>query len=267
MGNSLTAIQVKSIARKFDTIWGMSGHSKWATIHRQKGINDAKKGAAFTKLANMITIAVKEGGGIGDPNTNFKLRLVIDKAREVNMPKDNIQRAIDRATGAGGIDLSEAMFEGFLPGGAGVLVQTLSDNKVRSLQYVRDAIERSGGTLANSGAVSHGFMHVGELRIKAKDANKSRDDQQLEIIDAGIEDMEDDGEGGFVVWCDKSSLYETKTKLESMGYLVSSAELSMKPSMYIEVSDSETKQKIETILEKLDDLDDVSHVWTNYQPV
>lgn len=244
----------------------MSGHSKWATIHRQKGINDAKKGAAFTKIGNLITIAVREGGGIGDPDKNFKLRLVIDRARAANMPKDNIQRAVDRATGAGGVNLVEAMFEGFLLGGAGVLVQTLSDNKVRSQQFVRDAIERPGGTMASSGAVSHGFSQVGELQISSADAKQSRDDQELAIIEAGADDM-DGNESGWTVYCEKGELAEIKKRLEEKGFKIESAELAMKPVTYVEVSESELQQRIETILEKLEELDDVSHVWTNYQPV
>lgn len=244
----------------------MSGHSKWATIHRQKEANDAKKGAAFTKLANMITIAVKEGGGIGDPEKNFKLRLVVDKAREVNMPKDNIQRAIDRATGAGGVVLEEAVFEGFLQDGVGVLVQTLSDNKLRSQQFVREVLDKNGASMASSGAVSHGFAHKGELQVHFGGSADS-DTQQLALIDAGVEDFEDDGSGGWFVWCEKSQLAEMKSSLESVGFSVKSAELTMKPSLLVDVQDTATKTKIEMILEKLEDLDDVSHVWTNYHPV
>lgn len=244
----------------------MSGHSKWATIHRQKEANDAKKGAAFTKLANMITIAVKEGGGIGDPEKNFKLRLVVDKAREVNMPKDNIQRAIDRATGAGGLVLEEAVFEGFLQEGVGVLVQTLSDNKLRSQQFVREVLDKNGASMASSGAVSHGFTHKGELQVVFS-GNADSDTQQLALIDAGAEDFEDDESGGWFVWCDKSKLGEMKSALESAGFKVKSAELAMKPMLLVDVVDDVAKSKIETILEKLEDLDDVSHVWTNYHPI
>ncbi len=241
----------------------MSGHSKWATIHRQKGINDAKKGAIFTKLGNMITIAVREGGG-GDPESNFKLRLVVDKARSVNMPKENIQRAIDRASANNAAAFETALFEGFLPGGAGVLIQTMSDNKVRSQQFVREALEKSGGTLASSGAVSHSFTQFGEICLKHK--SKPAEECELELIDLGAEDFSEH-EGELTVWVDKSKLMEIKVKLEALGYEVSDAELTMKPVNFVEISDNEKKDKIEMIIEKLEDLDDVSHVWTNYAPV
>lgn len=242
----------------------MSGHSKWATIHRQKEVNDSKRGATFTKLSNAITIAVREGAGIADPAMNFKLRLVIEKARQSNMPKENIQRAIDRASGVGAAELQEALYEGFLPGGAAVLVQTLSDNKMRSQQAVREAIERSGGTMGSVGSVSYLFTQKGEVVFKIKDGgHKTKEDQELEIIDVGVDELEDDESGGWIAYCDKDTTIEVKDRLESLGYVVSSAELTMKPLSQVEITDPDIQSRVETILTKLTDLDDVLKVWTN----
>lgn len=243
----------------------MSGHSKWATIHRAKEAKDAKKGAAFTKLAMAISIAVKEGGGITDPEKNFKLRLAMDKARQFNMPKENVTRAIEKAVGGGDQQLEQVMFEGFLPGGAGVLVQSLTDNKLRSAQQVREVIDKSGGRMGSTGSVSHMFALMGELKFKCQMPNdKSKDNQELEIIDLGVDEIEEDGEGGWWVYCHKDQTFELKKKLEEMGYTLEEVDLTMRPTTTIEVSNPETRAKIESILETLEDLDDVHKVWTNY---
>jgi YebC/PmpR family DNA-binding regulatory protein len=241
----------------------MSGHSKWSTIKRQKGINDAKKGAIFTKLAKAIAIAVSEGGGVTDPNFNFKLRLAMEKARQVNMPKDNINRAIDKAAGGGVERIEEVVFEGFLPGGSAVLVSALTDNRLRSAQAVREVLDKSGGSMGSSGSVSYLFSHKGELRIKNTGLG---DEDELKMIDLGIDDIEMDDEG-WTIYCDKDKTFEVKQGLENLGYTVESAELSMRPNTYIEVASDEIGGKIEAILEKLEDLDDVHKVWTNYLPV
>ncbi|MEK9200564.1 MAG: YebC/PmpR family DNA-binding transcriptional regulator [Patescibacteria group bacterium] len=242
----------------------MSGHSKWATIHRQKEVKDAKRGAAFTKLAMAITVAVRAGGGVGDADKNFRLRLAMDKARAANMPKENIQRAIDKGTGAGGgVILTEAMYEGFLPGGAAIMVETLSDNKLRTAQEVRLALEKGGGTFASTGSVGYMFSHVGELRVKSQVSNlKSQEEQELDFIDAGAADIIKD-DSGWDVYCDKDQTFEIKEKLDESGYIVESAELIYKPTTYNEVSDETTLEKIGKIVEAIEDLDDVAHVWTN----
>lgn len=219
----------------------MSGHSKWATIHRAKAINDSKKGAAFTKLAQNITLAAKLGRG---------LDLAIDRAKQANMPKDNIQRAVDRGVGGGEADnLSEVMYEGFGPGGVGILVQAVTDNKLRTAQHIRDVVDKGGGNMASSGAVSYLFSQVGELVVPSP----LTDDKELEIIDLGIDDVENSPEG-FIVYCHKDKTFEIKEALEKLGYKVESAELTMKPSTWIEVADESSKQKLEAILEKLEDL-------------
>lgn len=243
----------------------MSGHSKWATIHRSKEAKDAKKGAIFTKLAMAVMIAVRQGGGITDPEKNFKLRLAMEKARQMNMPKDNILRAIEKATGGNGQQLEEVLFEGFLPAGVGVLAQGLSDNKLRTAQQVREIVEKHGGRMGGSGSVSHLFILMGELRVKYQAVEgKSADEQELEIIDLGIEEINEDEEGGWWLYCHKEQTFEMKKRLEDMGYAVAEADLTMKPGMLIEVADGDTRKKIENILENLEDLDDVHKVWTNY---
>jgi YebC/PmpR family DNA-binding regulatory protein len=232
----------------------MSGHSKWATIHRAKAINDGKKGAAFTKLAQNITLAAKLGRG---------LELAIDRAKQANMPKDNIQRAIDRGLGGTEADnLTEALYEGFGPGGVGILIQAVTDNKLRTAQQIRDLVSKGGGSMANSGSVSYLFAHKGELLVKLQ-SGKDVETQELEIIDLGVDDVETTEEG-FIIYCDKDKTFQIKEDLEKLGYTVESAELTMKPATLIEISDGETKQKLETILEKLEDLDDIQKVWSNY---
>lgn len=240
----------------------MSGHSKWATIHRAKEANDAKKGAAFTKLAQAIALAVKQGGGIGDPEKNFKLRLAIDRARQFNMPKDNISRAIERGMGgAGGNDLDEVLYEGFAPSGVAVLVSAVTDNKLRTAQKVREVLDKSGGSMGSSGSVSYLFSPAGELLVRFK--NGAYDEQELEIMDLGVQDVQR-SEEGFAIYCQRDKTFEMKENLEKLGYKVESAELTMKPAIQIDVSDSETANRIESILERLEGLDDVDHVWSNY---
>ncbi len=239
----------------------MSGHSKWATIHRQKEVKDAKRGAAFTKLGRAITIAVKEGGGLGDPDKNFKLRLAVDRARQLNMPKENITRAIDRASGAGGEELHSAMYEGFLPGGAVVLVQTLSDNHLRAAQEVRGVLDKNGGNLGGARSVSYLFASQGEVVVAAKTAI-GIDDQELELMDVGVTDIQRE-ESSFVLHCDPKQTFTVKERVEQLGYTVESAELVMHPATLVTV-DAATQAKIESVLEKLEDLDDVQKVWTNY---
>jgi YebC/PmpR family DNA-binding regulatory protein len=241
----------------------MSGHSKWATIHRAKGVKDAKKGAVFTKMAQAITLAVRQGGGLGDPQKNFHLRLAIEKARQFNMPKENIQRSIERGMGnTEGVSLDEVMYEGFAPAGVAVLVQAVTDNKLRTAQHVREVLDKGGGSMGGSGAVSYMFENKGEIVINAKPGTPL-DEQELEIIDLGIDDI-DSSDEGLIVYCDKEKTFELKEKLEKLGYKVESAELTMKPTLMTDVSDPDSRQKIELILERLEELDDVQKVWSNY---
>jgi YebC/PmpR family DNA-binding regulatory protein len=240
----------------------MSGHSKWATTHRQKEVKDAKRGAIFTKLGAQIAVAVREGGGVGDPDKNFRLRLVIDKAREFNMPKENIARAIEKGMGAGGgVALSEVIYEGFLPGGAAVMIEALTDNKARTVQLIRSAMETSGGTLGSSGSVSYMFIQTGELVVNL--SGKNPEQAELDVIDLGATDFEPEGDK-LIIYCEKENIFTMKEQAEKKGYKVESAELVMRPQNLTEVTDPETRLKVESLLERIEDLEDVSKVWTNY---
>lgn len=237
----------------------MSGHSKWATIKRQKGTTDIKRGQQFTKLANAIVIAVRQGGG-ADPAMNFKLRLAIDKARMYNMPKENIERAVAKATGAlGGGDLHEALYEGFAPGGAAILIEAVTDNKQRTVSEVKNVLEKNGGTLASQGGVSYLFHHLGE--IAAATAGKTPD----ELLDLAIEIESDDyleEEGDVIFYVESKQLAAAKKILEERGMTVSSSELVYKPLNMIEVT-SEVKEKLSHLVEKLEELGDVQNVFLN----
>lgn len=238
----------------------MSGHSKWSTIKRQKGVADIKRGQIFTKLANAIVIAVKQNGGNTDPETNFKLRLAIDKARSFNMPKDNIDRSIQKAAGAGaGGDLFEALYEGFAPGGAALLIEAVTDNKQRTVADVKSTLEKNGGTLAGQGAVSYLFDRLGEIVIQ--DFSKSEE----EILDLAIEvhstDYFKDGDE-VIFYVSATELSEAKKTLDQNGISVQSAEIVYKPQIIVDIDD-EVKSKLKAIIEKLEDLADVQSVYSN----
>ncbi len=243
----------------------MSGHSKWATIHRQKEANDSKRGAAFTKLANAITIAVREGGGIGDPEANFKLRLAMDKARSANMPKDNIQRAIDRGTGAaGGVNFEEIMLEGFGPGGTAVMVQVVTDNRLRSLGEVKSVFDRGGGSMGSAGSVSYMFEKRGFVLVSTQGISNI-DEAILKIMDLPVESVDSTDEG-IEIFCQPASLYEVKKAIEQLGFAVSEAELIMYPKVTVSV-ELGTVDRVHSLLLKLEDLDDVQKVYVNAEPV
>lgn len=241
----------------------MSGHSKWSTIKRQKGVADAKRGREFTKLGNAITIAVREGGGSGDPAINFKLRLAMDQARIANMPKENIQRAIDRGLGRGGAggQLETVTYEGYAPGKVALVIGVLTDNKNRAISEVRGILEKNGGTFASTGAVSWMFTDVGLINVNKND--KTVDDVLEAAVEAGAEDVEDAGE--FVeVFTKPNEVGAVKKRLEASGFTVKSAELFKRPTTIVEITDSQTAKKVLSVIEKIEDLDDVSKVYANF---
>jgi YebC/PmpR family DNA-binding regulatory protein len=240
----------------------MSGHSKWATIHRQKEAADQKRGQAFTKIANAITIAVREGGGIADPESNFKLRLAIDQAKAANMPKDNISRAIDRATGkGGGADLLEITYEGYGPGGVGVIVEAATDNKQRTVQEVKNIFDRHGGSIASPGAVAYNFKRVGLITIEAK----NREEAMLRVIDLGAEDVEEAEDNLLEVYTSVEQLSELKDKLGKEGVaVIKSAEIILRPLTLAPIADEKTARRIIDLMEKLEALDDVQRVSANF---
>lgn len=238
----------------------MSGHSKWSQIKRQKGVADAKRGAIFTKLGHELTVATKQGGG-SDPETNFRLRLAIQRAKENNMPLDNIQRAIRRAAGEDGAGaLEEMTYEGYGPGGTAIIVQTVSDNKNRTVSEVRNAFAKAGGNLGESGSVAWQFEQRGVLALSA--GKQDPDELVLLAIDAGAADVQVDGDS-IEVYTEPQDLEAVRRALEDEHKLkVESVELTMnaKTSVYLE-----EKEALQTIrlIDRLEELDDVQKVYFN----
>ncbi len=234
----------------------MSGHSKWATIHRQKGINDAKRGNLFSKLARAITIAAKTGGG-GDPASNFKLRVIVEKARQANMPKDNIERAISKAAGSEAMD--EIVYEGFGPGGIGVVVEAVTDNRNRTAQEIKNLFEKGGGNLGGPGSVSYNFETKGVIEVK-KDSDL--DSQMLKLIDLGASDIEESPEF-LEVYVSQDKLSQMRDSLEQAGFSISSFEITMKPKLSVEISDPAVANKALNFLSSLEEHDDIQKVFAN----
>lgn len=233
----------------------MSGHSKWSTIKRKKEANDASRGKLFSRLSRAITIAVKTGGGI-NPETNHKLRIAIDAAREANMPKTNIEKILSKAESAG--DMSEITYEGFGPGSVGILVEVATDNKNRSAQEIKQIFEKGGGIFASSGSVSFNFIPRGFFLVAKFD---DIDTQMLEMIDMGVEEMDETDEG-IEVYVDPKLFSETKTLLENKFRILSS-ELIMKPVSLVEIKDQKSVEKLIRLLDILEDHDDVQGVYNN----
>jgi YebC/PmpR family DNA-binding regulatory protein len=234
----------------------MSGHSKWAKIHRGKAVEDAKRGAVFTKLGNAIALAARAGA---DPDTNFTLRLAIDKAKAANMPSNNIQRAVDRGSGKlGGEQIQEVMYEGYGPGGTAILVECATDNLNRTYPEVRLAFSKHGGNIAEKGSVAFQFEHKGMITVKG-----SGEDLLLEVLDAGAEDaVEEDGE--LIVYTDQKKLAQVRDALKEKGIEVTEAELTYIPNNTVEISDESTAGKIIRLMDALDALDDVSKTHVNF---
>ncbi len=237
----------------------MSGHSKWSTIKRQKGAADVKRGATFTKISNAITIAVKQGGGIGDPDQNPRLRLAIELARSANMPKDNIERAITRATSKEAGDLTELTYEGFAPGGVAVLVEAVTDNANRTTSEVKSLFNKSGASFAGPGAVAYQFDQTGEISVLKN--GKSIDDIFLQAAELGATDVEDRGEE-VAVYTQVVDLSKIKEGLIASGIEVTGAEISRKPKNAMSVGE-EQKEKIVNFLSALEDMDDIQKVYSN----
>ncbi len=237
----------------------MSGHSKWSQIKRQKGATDVKRGAIFTKMTREVMLAAKEGGG--DPEANFRLRLAMDRARGVNMPLANIQRAIDRATGAAGGELIESvLYEGYGPGGVSILVEAATDNRNRTASEVRAAFTKHNGSLGGPGSVAWQFENKGVIEIAATDLDP--DEVSLQAIDAGADDVEADADS-ITVYTSPALLRQVKDALERAGLKIDSAELSMRPTSAVTL-DADRATKVLRLVDALDDLDDVSKVHANF---
>lgn len=232
----------------------MSGHSKWSTIKREKGAKDAKRGAIFTKIGNQIAIAARSGT---DPTMNSALALAIEKAKQANMPNNNIQRAIDRVNDKNAAVMEEATYEGYGPGGIGIIVETATDNKNRTYPEVRSAFTKNGGSMAEPGSVAFQFSRKGVVRVAA-----SGEDALLTVLDAGAEDaVEEDGE--LVVYTEQKDLAKVRTAIVENGLEVKDAELQYVPNASVEIADPETARKALKVLDALDELDDVVNVHTN----
>ncbi len=240
----------------------MSGHSKWAQIKRQKGVNDARRGQLFTKLGREIIVAVRAGGS-GDPNMNFRLRKAIDAARAANMPMENIDRSIKRALGGGeGAQLEEITYEGYGPGVAAVLIYTLTDNRNRTVSEIRNVFSKNGGNLGENGCVDWIFENRGIIEIDL--TGKNTDDIYLEAIDSGAEDVEQPGEGDDVmtVYTAANEVETVRTALEAKKISVTKSDTSLVPKTTISLDEKQSLQTIR-LIERLEDLDDVQNVYTN----
>ena len=238
----------------------MSGHSKWASIKHKKAATDAKRGQLFTKLARAITVAAREGGG--DPDSNFTLAAAVEKAKSYSMPKDNIQRAIDRGTGAGGGDeqIQRVVYEGYGPGGAAVLVDTLTDNRNRTGSEVRNIFDKAGGNLGEPGSVAWQFEKKGLILV---DAGRYGEEDMLVAIDAGAEDVASDGDV-LRVMAPPAGLGAVRAALEQAGVEIQASELAMEPNAVVEVSGEAEARALLRLMEALDDHDDVEAVHANF---
>lgn len=233
----------------------MSGHSKWSTIKRQKGITDAKRGAVFTRIGNQIAIAARGGT---DPATNSSLAMAIEKAKAANMPMNNIERAIARVADKAAAQLNEVMYEGYGPGGVGILVECATDNLNRTYPEVRHAFSKKGGNIAEAGAVAFQFSRKGSIRVKA-----TGDDAMMTVLDAGAEDVEE-SDGELQVYTDPKELAKVRDAITAAGLTVNEAELTYVPNNTIEITDANVAQKIMNLMDALDELDDVVATHTNF---
>jgi YebC/PmpR family DNA-binding regulatory protein len=241
----------------------MSGHSKWAQIRRAKGVNDARRGQLFTRLGREIVVAVREGGG-GDPNANFRLRLAIQRARDANMPLDNIERTIKRALGGTeGASLEEITYEGYGPSGTAMMVQTLTENRNRTVAEVRNAFNRNAGNLGENGCVDWLFEAKGIIEVELQ--GHDPDELSLEAIDLGADDVDPVGPDDEVltIYTDPADLEKIRQALEAKKYKVVKSESTMLPKTKIEISDEKVAHQLMRLVERLEDLDDIQNVYTN----
>src|SRR5690348_4447540 len=235
----------------------MSGHSKWATIKRQKGANDAKRGALFTKLGNQIAIAARAGT---DPAANSALAMAVEKAKAANMPLANIERSIQRVKDKSAAQVEEIMYEGYGPGGVAILVEVATDNKNRTYPEVRTAFTKNGGNMAEAGAVAYNFVRKGVIRLKG-----IGDDITMAAIEAGAEDVfEEEETGETVVHTAPGELAKVRDELKSNNQEISDAELSYVPVNTIEIADKETARKAMNLMEALEEIDEVASTHTNF---
>ncbi|NCN07792.1 YebC/PmpR family DNA-binding transcriptional regulator [Candidatus Falkowbacteria bacterium] len=241
----------------------MSGHSKWAKVHRQKSVADSKKGAVFTKLGNLITIAAKEGGG--DTENNFKLRLAVEKARAANMPKDNIERAIKRGagTGDGKNVLEEITYEVFGPNNSLFIIETITDNKNRTVSDLKTVLSKNNGQLGGPNSVIWQFERKGIILIdNSQIFNINTEDLELNLIDAGAEDIKKSDDGLEIITA-SDKLQEVEKNIKKLNIEINESLLGFKPKDELNIIDQDAQDKIEKLYNTIDDLDDVNNIYTN----
>lgn len=235
----------------------MSGHSKWATIKRQKGANDAKRGALFTKLGNQIAIAARGGT---DPASNSALAMAIEKAKAANMPMSNIERSIQRVKDKSAVQLEEITYEGYGPGGVAVMVEVATDNRNRTYPEVRLAFTKNGGNMAEQGSVAFQFSHKGIIRLKGVG-----EDLQLQAIEAGADDIYEEPETGeTVIYTAPNELAKVRSSLIEQGVEVVEADLGYEPNNIMKIEDPETARKVINLMNALEDIEDVTNTYTNF---
>ena len=237
----------------------MSGHSKWSTIKRQKGANDAKRGALFTKLSREIITAARQGGG--DMDANYRLRMAVDKARSNSMPADNIKRAIERATGAGGDaeQFEEITYEGLGPSNVAVIIAAMTDNRNRTASEVRSAFNKVGGSLST---VAWQFEQKGIISLPLN--GRDPDEITLAAIDAGASEVGAPDAGSIIITTEPGDLEAVRVALAAAGYEAASAELSMEPTTTVQISDEKSAKAVLQFMERLEDLEDVQNVYANF---
>ena len=241
----------------------MSGHSKWANIKQRKGVQDAKRAVVFTKYAKIITVAAREGGG--DPETNFRLKLAIDKAKGVNMPSDNIKRAVERGAGGGksGEQIEEVVYEAYGPEGSAALITVLTDNKNRSLGDLKGVFSKLGGSLGGMGTVNWMFEKKGVIEVGSNGIS-NLDELTLESIDAGAEEVESEGETIYF-YCQVGDLKRLKDFFDGKSLQVQAANMVSIPKNTVKIEGEEQKEKVVRWVEALEDLDDVDKVEINVE--
>ncbi|MGV9001453.1 MAG: YebC/PmpR family DNA-binding transcriptional regulator [Candidatus Saccharimonadaceae bacterium] len=232
----------------------MSGHSKWSTIKREKGVKDAKRGAVFTRIGNQIAIAARSGV---DPTMNSALAMAIEKAKQANMPVANIQRAIDRVSDKNAAQLEETTYEAMGPGGVGIIIETATDNKNRTFPEVRSALTKNGGRIADAGSVMFQFTRKGVINVAA-----NGEDALMAVLEAGAEDaVEEDNE--LIVYTEQKDLAKVRTAIIEAGLAVTGAELQYVPNASVVITEQEVADKVFKLLDAIDDNDDVTNVHTN----
>lgn len=232
----------------------MSGHSKWSTIKREKGAKDAKRGAVFTKIGNLIAIAARQGT---DPLSNSALALAIEKAKQANMPNNNIQRAIDRVSDKNASILEEITYEAYGPGGIGIIIETATDNRNRTLPIIKNTLTKNGGRIADSGSVLFQFDRKGVIQVEA-----SGEDALLTILESGATDAIEI-ENEIIVYTKQKDLAKVREVLIESGLNVKNAELQYIANTAVKIDDIQTEAKMIKLLDALDDLDDVVNIHTN----